>query len=114
MRLERFAIELGFDGFGVTGAGSPKAIERYKEWLNLGYEGEMTYMSRNFGRRSDLDIVFPGVKSVICLRTNYLTVDKDMRFLDEPNVVVGLKAKGKAKKDYSGFVIDNLIKARAL
>ena len=31
----------------------------------------------------------------------------DMRFLDEDNVVVGLKAKGKAKKDYSGFVIDN-------
>jgi len=38
----------------------------------------------------------------------------DMRFLDEPNVVVGLKAKGKAKKDYSGFVIDNLIEARAV
>ena len=38
----------------------------------------------------------------------------DMRFLDEPNVVVGLKAKGKAKKDYSGFVIDNLIEARAI
>jgi len=31
----------------------------------------------------------------------------DMRFLDEDNVVVGLKAKGKAKTDYSGFVIDN-------
>jgi len=30
----------------------------------------------------------------------------DMRFLDKPNSVVGLKAKGKAKKDYSGFVID--------
>ena len=40
--------------------------------------------------------------------------EHDMRFLDEPNVVVGLKAKGKAKKDYSGFVIDNLIEARAL
>ena len=38
----------------------------------------------------------------------------DMRFLDEDNVVVGLKAKGKAKKDYSGFVIDNLIEARAI
>ena len=39
----------------------------------------------------------------------------DMRFLDEDNVVVGLKAKGKAKKDYSGFVIDNnLIETRAL
>ena len=29
----------------------------------------------------------------------------DMRFLDEPNRVVGLTAKGKAKKDTSGFVI---------
>jgi len=32
----------------------------------------------------------------------------DMRFLDEPNSVVGLKAKGQAKKDASGFVIDVL------
>ena len=32
--------------------------------------------------------------------------DHDMRFLDEPNSVVGLKAKGKARKDYTGFVID--------
>ena len=40
--------------------------------------------------------------------------EHDMRFLDEPNVVVGLKAKGKAKKDSSGFVIDNLIEARAI
>ena len=30
----------------------------------------------------------------------------DMRFLDKPNRVVGLKAKGKARKDYTGFVID--------
>jgi len=31
----------------------------------------------------------------------------DLRFLDPDNVIVGLKAKGKAKKDYSGFVINN-------
>jgi len=37
-----------------------------------------------------------------------------MRFLDESNVVVGLTAKGPAKKDYSGFVIDNMIEARAI
>jgi hypothetical protein len=28
-----------------------------------------------------------------------------LRFLDGKNVVVGLKAKGKAKKDASGFVV---------
>jgi hypothetical protein len=31
--------------------------------------------------------------------------ETDLRFLDEPGVVVGLVAKGKAKKDNSGFTI---------
>ena len=31
--------------------------------------------------------------------------ESDLRFLDKGNVIVGLKAKGKAKKDTSGFVI---------
>ena len=31
--------------------------------------------------------------------------EHDLRFLDKPGVVAGLKAKGRAKKDYSGFVI---------
>jgi hypothetical protein len=31
--------------------------------------------------------------------------DSDLRFLDPKNVIVALKAKGKAKKDTSGFVI---------
>jgi len=30
----------------------------------------------------------------------------DLRFLDDKDSVIGLYAKGKAKKDYSGFVID--------
>jgi hypothetical protein len=38
----------------------------------------------------------------------YTVVDgdaSDLRFLDSTNVIVGLKAKGKAKKDTSGFVV---------
>ena len=31
--------------------------------------------------------------------------DTDLRFLDPYNVIIGLKAKGKAKKDATGFVI---------
>lgn len=31
--------------------------------------------------------------------------DTDLRFLDDKNVIVGLKAKGKGKKDDSGFVV---------
>jgi hypothetical protein len=29
----------------------------------------------------------------------------DLRFMDNKNVIIGLKAKGKAKKDFSGFVV---------
>lgn len=32
--------------------------------------------------------------------------ESDLRFLDERNVVVGLKAKGKARKAVTGFVVD--------
>lgn len=32
--------------------------------------------------------------------------ETDLRFLDEKGVIIGLKAKGKAKHDTSGFVID--------
>ncbi len=32
--------------------------------------------------------------------------ESDLRFLDPKGVIVGLKAKGKAKKDTSGFVRD--------
>jgi len=32
--------------------------------------------------------------------------ETDLRFLDEKGVIVGLLAKGKAKKDTSGFVVD--------
>jgi len=32
--------------------------------------------------------------------------ETDLRFTDDNNVICGLMAKGKAKKDYSGFVLD--------
>ena len=83
LRIKNFAKELGFDGFGVTRFLPPKSIENYKEWLNLDYQGEMSYMHRNVEKRSSLDRVLPGVQSVICLRTNYLTEEKDMCFVNK-------------------------------
>jgi len=50
-------------------------------------------------RDKDLPKMFRGLKVIDGDKT-------DMRFLDESNIVVGLKAKGKARKDYTGFVID--------
>ena len=80
--IEQTATDLGFDGFGITAPDIPKATEKYKRWLARQYEGQMEYMSRWVEKRSDLNHVLPGVRSVICLRTNYLPKEKDMRFLD--------------------------------
>ena len=33
--------------------------------------------------------------------------DNDLRFLDPSNSIIGLLAKGQAKKDNTGFVIHN-------
>ena len=44
----------------------------------------------------------------VFLGRNVINGDEhDLRFLDPTNVVVGLKAKGSARKDTSGFVINN-------
>ena len=48
--------------------------------------------------------VFRTVPETYIGRTVVNGDDTDLRFLDPKNVIVGLKAKGKAKKDTSGFV----------
>ena len=52
-------------------------------------------------------VVFNGILPSMFKELKVIDGDKtDMRFLDEPNSVVGLKAKGKARQDTSGFVIN--------
>jgi hypothetical protein len=57
----------------------------------------------------NIAVVF-GIKKTVAMPNNYLNLpvingdESDLRFLDSKNVIVGLYAKGKAKKDISGFV----------
>lgn len=50
-------------------------------------------------------VVFKQLPEVYRNRTVVNGDDTDLRFLDPKGVVVGLKAKGKAKKDTTGFVV---------
>ncbi len=50
-------------------------------------------------------VVFDKLPDTFMGRTVIDGTDTDLRFLDPQNVIVGLLAKGKAKKDTSGFVI---------
>lgn len=64
----------------------------WKIWLNflLGINTAVVF-------RKDLPKRYKGIKVISGDET-------DLRFLDPPRVIVGLKAKGKAKKDFTGFV----------
>jgi epoxyqueuosine reductase len=49
---------------------------RLKEWLARGYEGEMTWISRTAGKRSNPALVLPGVRSIVSVAMNYYTEDE--------------------------------------
>jgi epoxyqueuosine reductase len=78
------ALELGFDGFGVAPPDVGESGEWFQQWLAQNYDGEMAYIKRGEAKRLDLDRVLPGVKSVICLMTNYFTTPRTLEFLEEP------------------------------
>ncbi|PIQ99358.1 MAG: tRNA epoxyqueuosine(34) reductase QueG [Nitrospinae bacterium CG11_big_fil_rev_8_21_14_0_20_45_15] len=83
--LQIRARELGFSGFGISPATLGDAGPRFRKWLAEGMAGEMGYIERGEGKRLDPNLVLPGVQSIVCLSTNYLTADKDMSFVDEKN-----------------------------
>jgi epoxyqueuosine reductase len=68
------ALSLGFLSVGITDA-SPfyEASDRLAQWLDQGYQGEMSYLERNFEKRIDPKLLVPGTKSIISLAFNYYT-----------------------------------------
>ncbi|MGB3365842.1 MAG: tRNA epoxyqueuosine(34) reductase QueG [Thermodesulfobacteriota bacterium] len=67
------ASELGFDLVGISPVDSFPESQFYKEWLNKGFSGEMSYLERNPEKREDIQNVLPGAKSVISCAMNYNT-----------------------------------------
>jgi epoxyqueuosine reductase len=74
-RIKAHAIELGFDLVGVVPAGVAPHIKEYADWVAAGMMGEMAYMARDPERRSNLDRVLAGAKSVIVVGLSYYTID---------------------------------------
>jgi hypothetical protein len=61
---------------------------------------------KNYGSSVNFAAVFYGGLPEAFLGRRVINGDEsDLRFLDDPNVVVGLKAKGRARRDTSGFVV---------
>ena len=83
-KIRHKALKLGFEGFGVAAPDVAKAGEWFQRWLAQNFDGQMQYMKRGEAKRLDLDLVLPGVKSVICLSTPYFTGPRTLEFLEKP------------------------------
>lgn len=84
--LESFSKSVGFDGFGVASPELSLAGERFGKWLDAGYDGEMAYLRRGQEKRQNPDLVLEGVQSILCFRTNYYPMEKDMSYIEHRDV----------------------------
>ncbi len=70
-RLKSRARELGFDPVGITRLGAAGTFEAFDRWLERGYAGEMTYLSRGAVRRRDTTLPLAGARSAIVVALDY-------------------------------------------
>jgi len=85
-----------------------RKVEQHKNYhLTWSYsEANMKYANLFDRIAYNIAVVFNGDMPIHFKGREVVNGDEsDLRFLDKSNVIVGLKAKGKARKDTSGFVI---------
>ena len=71
------ALSIGFLSCGISKAEFlSEEAPKLESWLKSGFNGEMSYMERNFDKRLDPRLLVPGCKSVISLLFNYYTEKK--------------------------------------
>jgi epoxyqueuosine reductase len=73
--LKAKAKALGFSMVGVVPAQPARRLDAYLRWIEAEMHGKMGYMARpdRVIRRRDLDVILPGVESLVCVGLDYFT-----------------------------------------
>ena len=70
-RVKALALAVGFDLAGVARAEPTRETEYFRDWLALGYDGEMAYLGRRAEERVDPRRVLEGARSVLAVALVY-------------------------------------------
>jgi len=70
-QIVTLARELGFDLCRFARADAPEHATQFREWLDRGQGGELSYLARSAEKRCDPQQVLPEAKTVIVLAFNY-------------------------------------------
>ncbi|MEZ4670641.1 MAG: tRNA epoxyqueuosine(34) reductase QueG [Anaerolineae bacterium] len=84
--LKARALELGFNLVGVTPAAPSPQLAAYERWVERGMHGSMGYMARpdRLARRRDLNVILPGVRSLVVVGMDYGTNAISDEILTDP------------------------------
>lgn len=69
--LATFARKVGFDSCRIATCAPPPHTSEFRDWLDEGAAGEMSYMERGEEKRRDPQKVLPGARSIVVLAVNY-------------------------------------------
>jgi epoxyqueuosine reductase len=69
--LKQKAQEQGFELVGVTAARVPVGLDRFLDWLEQGYAGQMQYLEKGAAARTSPEAVLPGARSIVMLGMSY-------------------------------------------
>lgn len=85
-QLKEKARGLGFSMAGVVAARPGRRLAAYHGWLERGYHGRMSYLSRpdRLARREDLNVILPGVRSILCVGLDYETLKLPEEIANDP------------------------------
>jgi epoxyqueuosine reductase len=71
-KIKTWARELGFEQTGIADCNLADAEQRLKDWLELGYHGDMDFMAAHGTRRTRPAELVAGTRCVISVRMNYM------------------------------------------
>lgn len=85
--LRQQALSLGFSRVGIIPAMPGRRLEAYLQWVSAGQHGEMAYLARpdRLARRQDLNMILPGVQSIICVAVDYATLQPPEEIAQDPS-----------------------------
>lgn len=85
-RVKEQVRQLGFNRVGLIRAVPSPQLNAYFRWLEAGYHGTMGYLSRpdRIARRRDLNVILPGVRTLILVGLDYHTLRLPQDVADDP------------------------------
>jgi epoxyqueuosine reductase len=98
--IRAWSVELGFTGVGIAAIELPADEANFLEWLRLGFNGEMAYMSRHGSKRTRPAELIPGTVSCISVRMDYWPQDSADANATLADTNVGYVSRYALGRDY--------------